>query len=384
MSLTELWGIWKERLVLFPKILKWLLSLSFLSSLGSSKPRDSVALSKKDVSPPSTDSDHSDETSSSDGDNSYYNARLDPKNYLDGPLSPNPATRLRQLLARPGIIVAPGICDGISARCAIEAGFECLYQSGAATTASRLGQPDLAIATLNDFVEAGQMVSSIDPSIPVIADADTGFGGPANVARTVYQYIQAGIAGLHIEDQVQTKRCGHLMGKQVVSREEFITRIRAAVIARDSVPNSDFVIIGRTDSAQVLGMEEAITRLQLAAAAGADVCFIEGVKTEALLKSTVAALAPKPVLVNVISGGLTPSFTSPEAEAMGAKIIIFSLVSCVAMVHGVREAMRSLKKTGTDFSTAKGMDPKRFFEVMGLDDVVSLDSKAGGKAFEVV
>ena len=116
------------------------------------------------------------------------------------------------------------------------------------------------------------------------------------VARTVTQYARAGVAGLHIEDQVQTKRCGHLLGKQVVSREEFITRIRAAVIARDSLPgNSDFVIIGRTDSAQVLGMDEAIIRLKLAADAGADVCFIEGVKTKELLESTVAALAPKPV-----------------------------------------------------------------------------------------
>ncbi|KAF9446520.1 Phosphoenolpyruvate/pyruvate domain-containing protein [Macrolepiota fuliginosa MF-IS2] len=315
----------------------------------------------------------------------YYNPRLDPKNYLEGPLSDNAATRLRQLLARPGIVVAPGICDGISARCALEAGFECLYQSGAATTASRMGQPDLAIATLNDFVEAGNMVASLDPRVPVIADADTGFGGPANVARTVRQYARAGIAALHIEDQVQTKRCGHLMGKQVVSREEFLTRIRAAVLARDSIPGgSDFVIIGRTDSAQVLGMEEAINRLKLAAAAGADVCFIEGVKSKDLLESTVAALAPKPVLVNVISGGLTPSFTSWEAEQMGAKIIIFSLVSCVAMVHGVRAAMKSLKETGTDFGTAQGMDPKAFFEVMGLSEVMNLDAKAGGTAFREV
>jgi len=315
----------------------------------------------------------------------YYNARLDPKNYLEGPLSVHPATRLRQMLARPGIVIAPGICDGISARCALEAGFDCMYQSGAATTASRLGQPDLAIATMNDFVGAAQMVCSLDPTVPGIADADTGFGGPANVARTVTQYARAGVAGLHIEDQVQTKRCGHLMGKQVVSRDEFLTRIRAAVIARDSIPGgSDFVIIGRTDSAQVLGMEEAITRLKLAADAGADVCFIEGVKTEELLRSTVAALAPKPVLVNVISGGLTPSFTSSEAEAMGAKIIIFSLVSCVAMVHAVRAAMHSLKKTGTDFSSAKGMDPKSFFEVMGLNEVIELDAKAGGSAFQVV
>ncbi|KAJ7772056.1 Pyruvate/Phosphoenolpyruvate kinase-like domain-containing protein [Mycena maculata] len=312
----------------------------------------------------------------------YYNSRLEPRNYLNGPLSTNPATRLRQMLARPGIIVAPGICDGISARCAIEAGFDCLYQSGAATTASRLGQPDLAIATLNDFVGAAEMVCGLDPTMPIIADADTGFGGPTMIARTVTKYARAGVAGLHIEDQVQTKRCGHLLGKQVVSREEFVTRIRAAVLARDSITGgSDFVIIGRTDSAQVLGMDEAIARLKLAADAGADVCFIEGVKTQQLLELTVKTLAPKPVLVNVISGGLTPSFTSKDAEAMGAKIIIFSLASCVPMVHAVRAAMKSLKETGTDFSSAQGMGPREFFEVMGLCEAVYLDSKAGGSAF---
>lgn len=264
------------------------------------------------------------------------------------------------------------------------------------------------------------------------------------VARTVWQYAKAGIAGeymrtrfldisthmllfiaMHIEDQVQTKRCGHLLGKQVVSREEFVMRIRAAVIARDSIPGgSDFVsttiisspcgrcyncdpqvIIGRTDSAQVLGMDEAVYRLKLAAAAGADVCFIEGVRTKELLEKTVAELAPKPVLVNVISGGLTPSFTTNEAEQMGAKIIsayllchppprshrltgarvlVFSLVSCVAAYHGIRDAMHLLKKTGTDFTSARGMDPKAFFAVMGLDEVVNLDARAGGTAFQVV
>lgn len=165
------------------------------------------------------------------------------------------------------------------------------------------------------------------------------------------------------------------------------------------------MIIGRTDSAQVLGMDEAIARLKLAAAAGADVCFIEGVRSKELLQKTVQELAPTPVLVNVISGGLTPPFTYHEAEAMGAKIIseqfsslsllhltlillslstVFSLVSCVAMVHAVRAAMQSLKKTGTDFVSAQGMDPKTFFEVMGLNEVVDLDARAGGSAFKVV
>lgn len=304
---------------------------------------------------------------------------------VEAPLSINPATRFRQLLARPGIIAAPGICDGISARCALEAGFDCLYQSGAATTASRLGQPDLAIATLNDFVQSAQMVCSLSPTTPVIADADTGFGGAAMVARTIYQYHKAGVAALHIEDQVQTKRCGHLMGKQVVPVEEFLMRIRAAVAARDAIPGgSDIVIIARTDSAQVLGMDEAVRRLQLAAEAGADAAFIEGVKTKELLEKTVKALEPTPVLVNVISGGLTPSFTVKEAEEMGAKIIIFSLVSAVAAVHGIRAAMQSLKKTGTDFSSAQGMDPRQFFQVMGLDPIIEFDAKVGSTAFAEV
>ncbi|KDR78509.1 hypothetical protein GALMADRAFT_1364671 [Galerina marginata CBS 339.88] len=139
----------------------------------------------------------------------------------------------------------------------------------------------------------------------------------------------------------KTKHCNHLMGKQAVSREVFL--IRAAVIAHNSIPGgSDFVIIGRTDSSQVLGMEEAVTRLKLAADASADSCFIEGVKAVELLRSTVAALAPKPVLVNVVSGGLTPSFTSKEAEIMGAKIIIFALVSSVATLHAVRYRSISL------------------------------------------
>ncbi|KAG8685304.1 hypothetical protein FRC08_013185 [Ceratobasidium sp. 394] len=293
----------------------------------------------------------------------------------DEPLSAKASTRLRQLLARPEIVVAPGVCDGISARCALEAGFEVLYQSGAATTAAKLGQPDLAIATLPDFVQNASMITSLSYSTPLIADADTGFGGPAMVARTVQMYDRAG---------VQTKRCGHLLGKQVVSTEEFVTRIRAAVQARDAIPGCDIVIIARTDSAQVLGMDEAIRRLQAAADVGADVAFIEGVKTKELLEKTVAALAPTPVLVNVISGGLTPSFTTKEAEQMGAKIIIFSLVSAVAAVHAIREAMYLLKKTGTDHTSAKGMDPRAFFEVVGLNEVIEIDRRAGGTALSSI
>ncbi|KAF8882650.1 oxaloacetate acetylhydrolase [Mucidula mucida] len=287
-------------------------------------------------------------------------------------MSVNPATKLRQMLAEPGIIVAPGIFDGISARCALEAGFQCLYQSGAATTASRLGQPDLAIMTLNDFVDTARVVCSLDPQMPIIADADTGFGGPLMVARTVTQYHRAGLAGLHIEDQVQTKRCGHLTGKQIVGRDEFVTRIRAAVTARDSIPGgSDLVIIARSDSTD---MDEAITRLKLAGDARADICFLEAVRLIDDLQRTVKALAPKPVLYNAVTGGVSPSVTVKEAEAAGVKIIIFPLISAVSMVHVIRSALKSLKETGTD----------QFFEVMGLKEAIEIDAKVGASAFNTL
>ncbi|KAK1218592.1 hypothetical protein PQX77_018708 [Marasmius sp. AFHP31] len=306
----------------------------------------------------------------------YTNPRLDPANFREGELSQNPATRLRQLLARPGAIVAPGVFDGISARCALEAGFDCLYQSGAASTASRLGQPDLAMATLNDFVAA--TICSLDPAKPVIADADTGFGGPNMVARTVIQYARVGLAGLHLEDQVQTKRCGHLFGKQLVSREEFATRIRAAVLARDGIPGgSDIVIIARTDAAQGEGgMEEALVRLKLASDAGADVLFLEGIASKEDLELTV--------LLNVVTGGFTPPFTADEAKALGAKLIIYPLISAVPMVHAVRAALKSLKETGSDVPTAQGMGPRQFFEVMGLDSAVKLDKEAGATSYDFV
>ncbi|KAJ8076717.1 hypothetical protein AAF712_000344 [Marasmius tenuissimus] len=316
----------------------------------------------------------------------YANPRLDPANFREGELSQNPATRLRQLLARPGAIIAPGVFDGISARCALEAGFDCLYQSGAASTASRLGQPDLAMATLNDFVDVAATICSLDPAKPVIADADTGFGGPNMVARTVIQYARIGLAGLHLEDQVQTKRCGHLFGKQLVTREEFATRIRAAVLARDGIPGgSDIVIIARTDAAQGEGgMEEAIVRLKLASDAGADVLFLEGIASKEDLELTVKTFAPKPVLLNVVTGGFTPPFTADEAKALGAKLIIFPLISAVPMVHAVRAALKSLKETGSDVPTAQGMGPRQFFEVMGLDSAVKLDKEAGATSYDSV
>ncbi|PPQ83620.1 LOW QUALITY PROTEIN: hypothetical protein CVT25_006305 [Psilocybe cyanescens] len=318
----------------------------------------------------------------------YYNPHLDPKRFLDGPLSLNPATLLRQsqcFNARSGIVVIKmcNICDGISTRCALEAGFSDYSISFRLARSfhccpKRLCSGDIVANDIS--YPAAEMVWGLGPTAPVIAGVDIGFGKPGIVARTVAQYARAGVAALHIEDQVQTKKCGHLLGKQVVSHEEYFTRVRAAVLACDSIPEgSDFPLCYYCSNRFCLNVGDgrAVIRLKLTADVGADV-GAEGVKTKELLESTF--------LVNVISGGLTLSFTSEEAEKMGAKIIIFSLVSSVAMVCACRAAMISLKLTGTGLPTSRRIDLKQFFEVMviGLNEVVGFDARAGGSSFQVI
>ncbi|KAF5362041.1 hypothetical protein D9756_002729 [Leucocoprinus leucothites] len=294
------------------------------------------------------------------------------------------STRLRLLLKGPELIVAPGVYDGISARLALEAGFDVLYMSGAATTASMLGQPDLAIATQNDFVQNATMIAGLKPDIPLICDADTGFGGPIMVARTVTAYARGGVAGLHIEDQVQSKRCGHLLGKQIAPLNEFISRIRAAVSARAKIPGCDIVLIARTDAAQVYGIEEALVRLKAAVAEGADVAFLEGVRNEEELTRAVRELAPTPIFLNIVTGGSTPDFTVSDAGRLGAKIAIFPLITAAPAIHGMRQGLAALKKHGTDTITAQGMGPKQFFEVLGLDEAMQIDREAGGETYNTI
>ncbi|KAJ3575563.1 hypothetical protein NP233_g1010 [Leucocoprinus birnbaumii] len=307
------------------------------------------------------------------------------------------STQLRQLLKGSGVIVAPGVYDGISARLALEAGFDALYMSGAATTASMLGQPDLAIATQNDFVQNATMIAGLKPSIPLICDADTGFGGPVMVARTLTAYARGGVAGFHIEDQVlksmseelntkcleqvQAKRCGHLLGKQIAPLDEFISRIRAAVSARAKIPGCDIVLIARTDAAQSYGIDEALRRLKAAVLEGADVAFLEGVRSEEELTRAVRELAPTPVLLNIVTGGSTPDFTVEDAKRLGVKIAIFPLITAVPAIHGIRQGLAALKSYGTDTITAQKMGPKQFFEVLGLDEAIQIDEEAGGAAY---
>ncbi|KFG82206.1 putative carboxyphosphonoenolpyruvate phosphonomutase [Metarhizium anisopliae] len=273
---------------------------------------------------------------------------------------PSAATKLRRMLATKDVIVAPG--------------------TGAGACASKLGQADLGFATLNDMRSQAEMIANLDPGTPLIADADTGYGGANMVARTVAQYHRSGVAALHIEDQIQTKRCGHLGGKAVVDTDTFLQRIRAAAQARRRLA-SDIVVIARTDALQTDGFDEAVRRLKMAVGAGADVAFLEGIQNAQQAREACEALAPVPVLLNMVEHGATPSWTPREARQMGFKIVIFPFAALAPAYKAIRETLIGIKETGRT-----GLDPeftpKRLFTVVGLEDAVKIDKEAGGRLYD--
>ncbi|KAI1781236.1 Phosphoenolpyruvate/pyruvate domain-containing protein [Hypoxylon cercidicola] len=296
------------------------------------------------------------------------------------------ATKLRQMLADPDkIVVCPGVHDGLTARVALSVGFDALYMTGAGTAASRLGQPDLGLTTVDDMANNAGMIAGLDREVPVIADADTGFGGPLMVARTTEKYILQGVAAFHIEDQVTTKRCGHLQGKELVDTPTFAARIRAAADARRRM-GSDIVIIARTDALQSLGYEEAVARLGAACAAGADVAFLEGMRTKEQMAQVVRDMAPTPCFLNMVGGGVTPLVSAREAKELGFRVVIWPLAGLTSVYLGMREFCRELKSTGEikDRYTEDGKvdgGVRDVFELCGLSECVKFDKEIGGTSF---
>ncbi|KAB5547220.1 putative carboxyphosphonoenolpyruvate phosphonomutase [Coniochaeta sp. 2T2.1] len=291
------------------------------------------------------------------------------------------ATKLRRMLRdTDDLIVCPGVYDGLSARIAMQLCFKALYMTGAGTTASRLGQADLGLAQLHDMRTNAEMIANLDPyGPPLIADMDTGYGGPLVVAKSVQQYIQAGVAGFHIEDQIQNKRCGHLAGKRVVGLEEYITRIRAAKLAKDRL-GSDIVLIARTDALQQHGYDECIRRLKAARDIGADVGLLEGFTSKELARQAVQDLAPWPLLLNMVENGAGPVITTAEAKEMGFRIMIFSFASLAPAYLGIKNALEKLKYEGLT-GIPEGLGPKKLFEVCGMMESVRIDTEAGGDGF---
>lgn len=251
---------------------------------------------------------------------------------------------------------------------------------------SRLGMADLGLANYTDMLTNASMIASINPSVPVIADADTGYGGPINIARTVQGYARAGVAALHIEDQVQEKRCGHLSGKLLVSKDVYYNRLRAACKARDE-SRDDILIIARTDARAGEdvdgngGFDEAIERLRGAAEIGVDALFFEAIQSEDECKHVLERLPNIPVLLNMVQGGRTPQMSSEQAHQLGFRIVIWPCLGMEAVVPAMRKALASLKESGQPPAEQK-MGPGALFEICGLKELMKFDEDVGGKAYK--
>ncbi|MFZ5896605.1 MAG: isocitrate lyase/PEP mutase family protein [Myxococcota bacterium] len=256
------------------------------------------------------------------------------------PPTPSAATRLRALLTEPGLLLMPCCYDALSARLIEEAGFALSFMSGFGVSAARLGMPDTGLISYGEMVDQGRSICSA-VQIPVIGDGDTGYGNALNVKRTVEGYCQAGFAGVMIEDQVSPKRCGHTLGKEVVSRRDALTRLRAAVDARDE--GADILIVARTDARATHGFQEALYRAEAFADFGADIVFLEAPVDRDEMREFCKRV-PKPTLSNMLEGGRTPWVAPAELEELGYKIAAYPLTLLSAAVAAMRRVLDELQR----------------------------------------
>ncbi len=277
--------------------------------------------------------------------------------------------RFAKLIEGDGMTLAPGAFDGITATLINHAGFPAVYMTGAGTSAT-LGYPDFGLLTLTEMVQnAARINACVD--VPVIADADTGYGGVLNVVRTVREYERAGVAAIHLEDQDFPKKCGHLDDKKIIPLDDYLAKIRAAVDARS---DPDFHIIARTDSRAVIGFDEAIKRVNAALDAGADIAFVEAPQTLDEVKA-VPKLVNGPCLLNVVHKGKTPAVPLGDAEEMGYKLAILPSL-LLRSVMGICEALLTeLKETNAFPSPPGDMSPHEAFRRFGADEWDALRGK---------
>jgi len=284
-----------------------------------------------------------------------------------------PTSRLRALLKGPGLLQVPGVIDAIGARLVAEVGFGALYSTGAGTTASRLGWPDVGLLTMTEMADNAQRIAEAS-GLPLIADADTGYGGPLNVQRTIRCYERAGVAGLHIEDQSWPKRCGHLDGKTLISQAEMAANIRAACDARN---DPDLVIIARTDAIAVEGFERALERAQCYQEAGADVIFVEAPRDLEQLARIPKSLRV-PALYNMASSGKTPFLPAEKIRELGFALAIYPNYMLLAAIPAMRGVLEELKSTGTvEGMIGRIASFRDLFDLMGMPKVRELESRYG-------
>ena len=284
------------------------------------------------------------------------------------------AARLRERLARGDILAAPGAPDSLTARLVQRAGFEAVYMTGFGATASRLGCPDIGLLTQTEMTtHARDMVRAVD--IPVIADADTGYGGPANIARTMEEYAQAGVAAVHLEDQVAPKRCGQLAGIRLIPAAENVRRLRCALAAR---PAGGPLVIGRTDAMPALGAEEAVRRALLYRDAGVDLVFVDGIKTIAEVEAG-ARHVPGPKVVSIVDGNETVALTARELEQMGFAVVFYAVTALFAATQAAAGALAALQRDGTPARVGATMGYAEFSALVDLPRFQALDEDYGSE-----
>ena len=284
----------------------------------------------------------------------------------------NRARTLRELLSGSEIIQAPGAYDCLSARLVESAGFRVVYMTGFGTSAAYLCRPDVGLLGMSEMVDnAKRIVDAV--AIPVIADADTGYGNAINVIRTVQSYERAGVAAIHIEDQVAPKKCGHLEGKQLIPPAEMTQKIRAALDARQS---SDFAIIARTDARAVEGLDRALERAHLYREAGADILFVEAPENEDEIERIAHALRGAPLLFNWAAGGKTPPVPLQRLRDLGFQIVIFPISTLLVAAHAMTKALQAIQRHGTPMPVLADMTPFReFVNSLGFAEIRELERR---------
>lgn len=288
----------------------------------------------------------------------------------------HPATQLKEALAAGSIIQAPGAYDALSARLVERAGFPAVYMTGFGATAARLGQPDIGLLTQTEMTtHARDMVRAV--GIPVIADADTGYGGPSNIARTVREYIQSGVAAIHLEDQVAPKRCGQMAGIRLMDAHENEQRLRCALAARGTDP---LLVIGRTDALPAAGMAEAVSRAKRYQDAGVDLVFVDGIKTVAEVEA-VARQVSGPKVVSIVDGTDAARLDASALQAMGFELVFFAVTALFSAARAVEQALADLRRHGTPRAVVpNGMSYADFSLVVGLPEHQGLDQEFGARS----
>jgi len=279
---------------------------------------------------------------------------------------------LPDLLARCEMVLAPGCYDALGARLVEEAGFDAAYMTGFGTAASRLGRPDVGLLTLTEMADNARRIAQA-VEIPVIADADTGYGNPINVIRTVREYEAAGIAAVHIEDQVMPKKCGHMEGKQLIGADEMVAKVKAAVAARRS---PGFLIIARTDARAPEGLDAAVGRARAYRDAGADVLFIEAPQSVEEIEAIGGSFNDVPLLFNYAEGGKTPPVTHEQLRRLGFSIVIFPISTLLTATAAMRAALAQIKADGTPIELLGEMLPfNDFLDFIGLPEIRELEKR---------